>query len=80
LIKIYPYGSHIAQSRKPLKYLFASPAFRSMYYHMIGNIVSAENASGKLLEDTVDYLKRFLNGKANASLTYDSAQARGFHC
>jgi predicted AAA+ superfamily ATPase len=75
LIKIYPYGSHIAQSRKPLKYLFASPAFRSMYYHMIGNIVSAENASGKLLEDTVGmYLKRFLNGKANASLTYDSAQ------
>ncbi|MCU0653136.1 MAG: AAA family ATPase [Candidatus Pacebacteria bacterium] len=75
LIKIYPYGSHITQSRKPLKYLFSSPAFRSMYYHMIGNIVSADNARGKLLEDTAGmYLKRFLDGKINASLTYDSAQ------
>jgi hypothetical protein len=75
LIKIYPYGSHISQSRKPIKYLFASPAFRSMYYNMIGNIVSADNSRGKLLEDTVGmYLKRFLGGKINTSLTYDSAE------
>lgn len=75
LIKIHPYGSHITQSRKPLKYLFASPAFRSMYYSMIGNIVSADNARGKLLEDAIGmYLKRLLEKRMGASLTYDSAQ------
>jgi hypothetical protein len=75
LIRVYPHGSHLNQAKKPSKYLFASPAFRSMYYSMIGNIISRENASGKLLEDTIGmYLKRFLNNKIGHSLTYDNAQ------
>lgn len=75
LIRIYPHGSHLSQAKKPSKYIFASPAFRSMYYNMVGNIISPENAGGKLLEDVIGmYLNRFLYKKINTSLTYDSAQ------
>jgi len=75
LLRIYPYGSHLGQAKNPSKYLFSSPAFRAMYYSMIGNIISQENARGKLLEDLVGmYLNRFLYKKINTSLTYDSAQ------
>jgi hypothetical protein len=75
LIRVYPHGSHLNQVKKPSKYLFASPAFRSMYYNFIGNVISKENYSGKLLEDTIGmYLSRFLFKKINTSLTYDNAQ------
>ena len=75
LIRVYPHGSHLNQVKKPSKYLFASPAFRSMYYNFIGNVISAENYMGKLLEDTIGmYLSRFLFKKINTSLTYDNAQ------
>lgn len=75
LIRIYPHGSHLNQIKKPSKYLFASPAFRSMYYNFIGNVISKENYMGKLLEDTIGmYLSRFLFKKINTSLTYDNAQ------
>jgi predicted AAA+ superfamily ATPase len=75
LIRVYPHGSHLNQVKKPSKYLFASPAFRSMYYNFIGNIISSENYMGKLLEDTVGmYLTRFLFKQINSSLTYDNAQ------
>ena len=74
LLRIYPYGAHATQVRKPSKYLFASPAFRSMYYNFVGNIIGQKNYMGKLLEDTVGlYLTRCLVNK-NASLTYDSAE------
>lgn len=75
LIRVYPHGSHLNQVKKPSKYLFASPAFRSMYYNFIGNVISKENYAGKLLEDTIGmYLSRFLFKKINTSLTYDNAQ------
>lgn len=78
LHRIYPYGSHLNQagtSRKPSKYLFSSPAFRAMYYKMIGNTISAQNARGKLMEDLVGmYLYRIFYKKPGHSLTYDSAQ------
>lgn len=75
LVRIYPYGAHATQVRKPSKYLFASPAFRAMYYNFIGNIIIEPSYMGKLLEDTVGlYLNRYLMGKSY-SLTYDSAQA-----
>ena len=75
LLRIYPYGAHATQVRKPSKYLFASPAFRSMYYNFVGNIIGQKNYMGKLLEDTIGlYLTRCLVNK-NASLTYDSAQS-----
>jgi len=75
LHRIYPHGSHLNQARKPSKYLFSSPAFRAMYYKMIGNTISAQNARGKLLEDLVCmYLHRILYKNPGQSLTYDSAQ------
>jgi len=74
--RIYPYGSHFNQiTKKPSKYLFSSPAFRAMYYKMIGNTISEENARGKLLEDLIGmYLYRFIDGYSEFSLVYDSAQ------
>lgn len=75
LIRIYPYGSHMTQVRKPSKYLFASPAFRAMYYNFISNTIGESTYMGKLLEDTVClYLTRFL-WTSNYSLTYDSSQS-----
>ncbi len=76
LNRIYPYGSHFNQvTKKPSKYLFSSPAFRSMYYKFIGNTISAENARGKLLEDLAGmYLHRLINTKPGFSLVYDSAK------
>jgi len=75
LYRIYPYGSAYKQARKPSKYLFASPAFRSMYFNFIGRINKGDKDSGKLLEDLAGfYLTRFLQKKINTSLTYDSAQ------
>lgn len=77
LHRIYPYGSHLNQAsitRKPSKYLFSSPAFRAMYYKMIGNTISRENAQGKLTEDLIGmYLNRILYKHPGMSLTYDSA-------
>lgn len=73
LVRIYPYGAHGTQVRKPSKYLFSSPAFRSMYYNFIGNIITQQNYMGKLLEDSLGlYLNRCL-ASLNPSLTYDSS-------
>ncbi len=76
LHRIYPHGSHFKQvTQKPSKYLFSSPAFRAMYYKTIGNIISDQNARGKLLEDLVGmYLYRLGDKKPSFSLTYDSAK------
>lgn len=76
LHRIYPHGSHFKQvTQKPSKYLFSSPAFRAMYYKTIGNIISEQNARGKLLEDLVGmYLYRLCDKKFSFSLTYDSAK------
>lgn len=75
LTRIYPYGSHYKQVRKPSKYLFTSPAFRSMYFNFIGSVIDEESYKGKLLEDVAGlYLTRFLFGKIGTSLTYDSAR------
>ncbi|TRZ47791.1 MAG: ATP-binding protein [Dehalococcoidia bacterium] len=75
LTRIFPYGSHLNQVRKPSKYLFSSPAFRSMYYNLIGNTISKENAKGKLVEDTVAmYISRKLYKMPNTSITYDSME------
>lgn len=78
ILRVYPHGSHLNQVKKikkASKYLFASSAFRAMYYNMVGNIIANENYRGSLLEDVVGmYLNRMLYKKINVSLTYDSAQ------
>ena len=53
ITRIYPYAAHGTQVRQPSKYLFSSPAFRSMYYSLIGNTITPTNYMGKLLEDIV---------------------------
>lgn len=74
LIRVYPYGAHGSQVKKPSKYLFASPAFRSMYYYFVSNIINPDKYMGKLFEDTVGlYLRKYAVSK-NGSLTYDSTQ------
>lgn len=76
LHRVYPHGSHFKQvTQKPSKYLFSSPAFRAMYYKTIGNVITEQNARGKLLEDLVGmYLYRLCDKKPSFSLTYDSAK------
>ena len=76
LHRLYPHGSHFKQvTQKPSKYLFSSPAFRAMYYKTIGNIITDQNARGKLLEDLAGmYLYRLCDKKPIFSLTYDSAK------
>lgn len=74
ITRIYPYGAHVSQIKKPSKYLFSSPAFRSMYFHFMGNILGETSYIGKLLEDTVGlYLIRYFSRTMN-SLTYDSSK------
>lgn len=75
LVRVYPYGQHEAQVTKPSKYLFLSPAFRATYFNFIGSMVRKENQVGKLLEDLVGlYLVRYLSGKTNTAITYDTDQ------
>ncbi len=77
LRRIYPYGSHLNQvtSRKSSKYLFSAPAFRAIYYRLMSNIISNENAKGKLTEDIVAmYFYKIFDRAGNGSLTYDSSQ------
>jgi predicted AAA+ superfamily ATPase len=76
LHRIYPYASHFNQvTKKPSKYLFSSPAFRSMYYKTIGNTISEQNSRGKLLEDLVGmYLYKLCDKQPLKSLNYDSGE------
>jgi len=75
LFRVYPYGSPYTQVRKPSKYLFASPAFRSMYFNFIGQVQQGDNLKGRLLEDLAGvYIRRYLQMRPNPSMSYDSAQ------
>jgi len=76
LNRIYPTGSHFKQvTQKSSKYLFSSPSFRTMFYKMIGNTITEENARGKLLEDLVSmYLYRLCDKNAIFSLAYDGSK------
>ena len=45
-----------------------------MYYKLVGNIISNENAKGKLTEDLVGmYLHRLAYKHPSSSITYDNA-------
>ncbi|MBI5399007.1 ATP-binding protein [Candidatus Saganbacteria bacterium] len=73
-VRVYPHGGHYSQTNKPSKYLFSSPAFRSMYFNTIGSVKKREDAMGKLLEDTVGmYLTRYFGDRTNVAITYDPA-------
>lgn len=74
LLRVYPDGSLFGQVKKPSKYLFLAPAYRSMFFNLIGSIITYDNYKGKLLEDTVGlYLSRILGLRFGSALTYDIA-------
>jgi predicted AAA+ superfamily ATPase len=74
LWRVMPNGSHAAQSRKPSKYLFTSPAFRAMYFNLVSSTRSRDTYRGKLLEDTIGlYLHKFFSGRPGVSITFDAA-------
>src|SRR5260221_722984 len=75
LLRVYPHGSHFGQVKKPSKYLFISPAYRSMFFNLIGSTFTYDNYKGQLLEDAVGlYLYRLLGLRFGTSLTYDSSE------
>jgi len=75
LYRVYPNGSHNSQVKRASKYLFASPAFRTMYYNIIGSTSSFDDYKGKLLEDVVGlYLFRIFSRLPDMNITYDSAE------
>lgn len=72
LLRVYPDGSLFGQVKKPSKYLFLAPAYRSMFFNLIGSITTYDNYKGKLLEDAVGlYLNRILGLRFGSALTYD---------
>ena len=74
LLRVYPDGSLFGQVKKPSKYLFLAPAYRSMFFNLIGSITTYDNYKGKLLEDAVGlYLRRILGLRFGSALTYDIA-------
>lgn len=74
LIRVYPHGAQETQVRKPSKFLFFSPAYRAMYYNIVGSIFTFDQYKGKLMEDIIGlYLTRALSSTPGFSMTYDSA-------
>ena len=74
LWRLYPHGVHYTQVRKPSKYLFSSPVFRSMYFNLTEDISKYDTYKGKLLEDAVALsLQRLFSGRPDFSLTYDNS-------
>jgi predicted AAA+ superfamily ATPase len=75
LLRVYPYGTHYSQVRKPSKYLFLSSAYRSMFFNLIGSQTTYESYKGFLLEDVVGlYLQRILSNQIGTAITYDNAE------
>lgn len=76
LLRIYPYGAHYGQVKKPSKYLFTSSTYRAMYYNLVGSVEQYDQYKGRLLEDVAGVSLFHLFGhKPGASITYDSAQS-----
>lgn len=75
LLRVYPYGSSFGQVKRPSKYLFLSPAYRSMFFNLIGSTYSYDDYKGKILEDAVGLsLRRLFGLRFGVFLTYDSAE------
>lgn len=73
--RIPPHGSPHAQTRKPAKYLFTSPALRYWLLRSQDSISPFTVFKGKLLEDSAGLsLRHALSTFADTSLTYDATQ------
>jgi uncharacterized protein len=74
LLKIPSYGSHFKQTRKPAKFLFATPALRISYLASKESTGVFEIYQGSLLEDIVGmYLNMIIPKFSSDYLTYDPA-------
>jgi predicted AAA+ superfamily ATPase len=78
LQRIYPHAMLGKQSTKPSKYLFVSPAYRSMFFNYIGSVLPYDSYKGYLLEDTVGLYLSILTQQnvpslSGLSVTYDNA-------
>jgi predicted AAA+ superfamily ATPase len=75
LLRVYPYGAHYSQVRKPSKYLFLSSAYRAMFFNLIGSQATYEQYKGFLLEDVIGlYLYRILANQIGTAMTYDNIE------
>jgi predicted AAA+ superfamily ATPase len=76
LLRVYPYGAHYGQVKKPSKYLFTSSTYRAMYYNLVGSIEQYDLYKGRLLEDVVGVsLFHMFGNLPGASIAYDSAKS-----
>ncbi len=76
LLRVYPYGAHYSQVKKPSKYLFTSSTYRAMYYNLIGSVELYDQYKGRLLEDVTGVgLSYLYSNIPGASLTYDNAES-----
>ena len=76
IYRLAPYGNVGVQVRKASKYLFAAPAFRSMYLNLLGTTLTPADLRAKVCEDTVAmYLTKLLTRRGYSyALTYDAAK------
>jgi predicted AAA+ superfamily ATPase len=75
LRRIYPHGTYFQEvvSRKPSKYLFATPAFRMPWYRIFADVLKNENTKSKIVQDIVAmYLYRAFDRNKKGMLTYDA--------
>lgn len=75
LIKIPSYGSNMTIAKKPIKYLFMSPAIRMTFFDFTGQDSTYLTRQGKLLEDSIgSHLYREFILRNQGAIRYDSAQ------
>lgn len=76
LLRVYPYGAHYGQVKKPSKYLFTSSTYRAMYYNLVGSVEQYDHYKGRLLEDVTGVtIFHLFGGLPGASIAYDSAES-----
>lgn len=74
LIRIPAYGSNMSVAKKPVKYLFMSPAIRMSFFYITGLEDTYLTRRGKLLEDCVGtHFHREFIMKGNGAIRYDSS-------
>ena len=75
LIRVSAYGSNMSVAKKPVKYLFMSPAIRMAFFYFTGQEATFLGRQGKLLEDSVGaHLYREFILRSQGAIRYDSAQ------
>ncbi len=75
LIRVPAYGSNMTVAKKPVKYLFMTPAIRMSFFYFTGQENTYLSRQGKLLEDLIgSHLYREFIVRSQGAIRYDSAQ------